>query len=91
MVGQSEAGPLISPKTLALMTANYLPGGADLTTLSRALFSEAGNAGVGFGLGFGVVIDPAKTLVQVSPLFLILGTGFKGIPMTGRSFGNRFD
>ena len=56
--------PLISPKTLALMTANHLPGGADLTTLSRALFSEAGNAGVGFGLGFGVVIDPAKTLVQ---------------------------
>ncbi|MFM9936748.1 MAG: serine hydrolase domain-containing protein [Novosphingobium sp.] len=56
--------PLISPKTLALMTANYLPGGADLTTLSRSLFSEAGNAGVGFGLGFGVVIDPVKTLVQ---------------------------
>jgi CubicO group peptidase (beta-lactamase class C family) len=56
--------PLISPKTLALMTANHLPGGADLTTLSRALFSEAGNAGIGFGLGFGVVVDPAKTLVQ---------------------------
>lgn len=55
--------PLISPKTLALMTANHLPGGADLTTLSRALFSEAGNAGIGFGLGFGVVVDPAKTLV----------------------------
>ena len=55
--------PLISPKTLALMTANHLPGGADLTTLSRALFSESGNAGVGFGLGFGVVVDPAKTLI----------------------------
>jgi CubicO group peptidase (beta-lactamase class C family) len=59
-------GPLISPKTLALMTANHLPGGHDLTTLSRALFSEAGNAGIGFGLGFGVVVDPAKTLVQGS-------------------------
>lgn len=55
--------PLISPKTLALMTANHLPGGADLTTLSKALFSESGNAGVGFGLGFGVVIDPARTLI----------------------------
>jgi CubicO group peptidase (beta-lactamase class C family) len=62
----SGGAPLISPKTLALMTANYLPGGADLTTLSRSLFSEAGNAGVGFGLGFGVVIDPVKTLVQGS-------------------------
>ncbi len=59
-------GPLISPKTLALMTANHLPGGQDLTALSRALFSEAGNAGIGFGLGFGVVVDPAKTLVQGS-------------------------
>ena len=55
--------PLISPKTLALMASNHLPGGADLTTLSKALFSESGNAGVGFGLGFGVVIDPAKTLI----------------------------
>ena len=54
---------LISPKTLALMASNHLPGGADLTTLSKALFSESGNAGVGFGLGFGVVIDPAKTLI----------------------------
>jgi CubicO group peptidase (beta-lactamase class C family) len=62
--GQTDAGPLISPATLALMTANHLPGGQDLTTLSRALFSEAGNAGIGFGLGFGVVVDPAKTLVQ---------------------------
>lgn len=59
-------GPLISPKTLALMTANHLPGGQDLTALSRALFSEAGNAGIGFGLGFGVVVDPARTLVQGS-------------------------
>ena len=59
-------GPLISPKTLALMAANHLPGGQDLTALSRALFSEAGNAGIGFGLGFGVVVDPAKTLVQGS-------------------------
>lgn len=58
--------PLISPSTLAMMTANYLPGGADLTALSRSLFSEAGNAGVGFGLGFGVVIDPARTLVPGS-------------------------
>lgn len=58
--------PLVSPKTLALMTANHLPGGADLTMLSRSLFSEAGNAGVGFGLGFGVVINPAQTLVAGS-------------------------
>ena len=57
---------LISPKTLQLMTANHLPGGADLTQVSRALFSEAYNAGAGFGLGFGMTIDPVRALVPGS-------------------------
>lgn len=57
---------LISPKTLQLMTVNHLPGGADLTQVSRALFSEAYNAGAGFGLGFGMTIDPARALVPGS-------------------------
>ena len=45
------------------MTANHLPGGQDLTQLSRSLFSEATNAGIGFGLGFAVNLDPAKVLL----------------------------
>lgn len=57
---------ILSPKTLQLMTANHLPGGADLTQMSRSLFSEAHNAGAGFGLGFGVTIDPARALVPGS-------------------------
>lgn len=57
---------LISPKTLHLMTVNHLPGGADLTQVSRALFSEAYNAGAGFGLGFGMTIDPVRALVPGS-------------------------
>ena len=52
---------IIAPKTLNLMTANHLPGGADLTQMSNSLFSEASNAGTGFGLGFAVVTDPART------------------------------
>lgn len=58
---------LIAPKTLRLMTANHLPGGRDLTDMSRSMFSEATNAGVGFGLGFAVTMDPAKTLLPGSP------------------------
>lgn len=58
---------LIAPKTLKLMTANHLPGGRDLTEMSRSMFSEATNAGVGFGLGFAVTMDPAKTLLPGSP------------------------
>ena len=48
------------------MTANHLPGGVDLTQMSQSLFSEANNAGTGFGLGFAVVTDPARTLMPAS-------------------------
>ncbi len=53
----------LSPKTVALMTANHLPGGADLTELSVSLFSESNYAGVGFGLGVAVAVDPVRTLL----------------------------
>lgn len=64
--GELDGARIISPKTLALMTANHLPGGADLTQLSQSMFSESQNAGVGFGLGFACVIDAAKTLMPTS-------------------------
>ena len=68
LLGGGELGGvrLIGPKTLALMTSNHLPGGRDLTEMSRSLFSEAGYAGVGFGLGFSVTMNPAQTLVPGS-------------------------
>ena len=52
---------LIGPKTLKLMRSNHLPGGADLADLSISLFSEATFNGVGFGLGFAMTTDVAKT------------------------------
>jgi CubicO group peptidase (beta-lactamase class C family) len=57
---------LLGPKTLALMTSNHLPGGRYLPELSRSLFSEAAYNGIGFGLGFSVTMDPAKTLIPGS-------------------------
>jgi CubicO group peptidase (beta-lactamase class C family) len=57
---------LIGPKTLALMTSNHLPGGRDLTEMSRSLFSEATYAGVGFGLGVSVTMNPSQTLIPGS-------------------------
>ncbi len=57
---------IISPKTIEMMTANHLPGGGDLTQHSKSLFSEAENAGIGFGLGFAVNIDPPATLIPGS-------------------------
>ena len=64
--GELDGARIIGPKTLDLMTANHLPGNQDLTQLSQSLFSESQNAGVGFGLGFACVIDPAKTLMPSS-------------------------
>lgn len=61
--GELDGARLVGPKTLAMMTRNYLPGGADLTQVSRSMFSEASNAGAGYGLGFGVTLDPTRTLV----------------------------
>ena len=52
---------LLGPKTVALMRANHLPGGRDLADLSVSLFSEATYQGVGFGLGFAMTTDVAKT------------------------------
>ncbi len=64
--GQANGDRFLSRKTIALMTANHLPGGQDLTQLSRSLFSEATNAGIGFGLGFAVNINPAQVLLPGS-------------------------
>ena len=64
--GELDGVRILSPKTLRLMRTNHLPDNADLTEMSSSLFSEANNAGTGFGLGFAMVIDPAKTLMPSS-------------------------
>jgi CubicO group peptidase (beta-lactamase class C family) len=65
--GELNGHRLIAPATLRLMASNHLPGGQDLTMLSRSLFSEATNAGVGFGLGFAVTFDPVRAMLTSSP------------------------
>jgi len=52
---------LLGPKTVKLMRANHLPGGRDLADISVSMFSEATYRGVGFGLGFAMTTDVAKT------------------------------
>ncbi len=61
--GALDGVRLLGRKTLDLMTVNHLPGGADLASMSKSLFSEAANAGAGFGLGFAINIDPARSMV----------------------------
>jgi CubicO group peptidase (beta-lactamase class C family) len=64
--GTLDGVRILGRKTLDLMTRNHLPGGADLQTLSRSLFSEAIYAGQGFGLGFGINLDPVKAMAPGS-------------------------
>ena len=65
MLGRGTLGDvrLVSPKTVDLMTANHLPGGKTLSDLSLSLYSEVAYAGMGFGLGFSVMVDPAASLI----------------------------
>jgi CubicO group peptidase (beta-lactamase class C family) len=64
--GELDGARLLGPRTVAYMTRNHLPGGADLEQFGRPIFSESPYRGVGFGLGFSVVIDAAanKTLTH---------------------------
>ena len=64
--GELEGTRIIGRKTLELMTMNHLPGGSDLAAMSQSLFSEAANAGTGFGLGFAVNLDPARSMIPGS-------------------------
>ena len=58
---------LSPPPRCSYMTSNHLPGGVDLETFGRPLFAETPFPGVGFGLGFGVTIDPGAGKVSPVP------------------------
>ena len=64
--GELDGARVIGRKTLELMRLNHLPGRSDLASMSKSLFSETQNAGTGFGLGFAVVQDVAKTMMPGS-------------------------
>ena len=64
--GELDGARIVGRKTIDLMTKNHLPGNSDLSTMSQSLFSEAANAGTGFGLGFAVNMDVAKSMVPGS-------------------------
>jgi CubicO group peptidase (beta-lactamase class C family) len=64
--GSYDGGRLLGPRTIAHMVRNHLPGNQDLETFGRPLFAETPLRGVGFGLGFSMVIDPARYAVVAS-------------------------
>lgn len=60
--GTLDGVQILSPKTVALFSLNYLPEGREVADMSPpGMFSESSYAGVGFSLGCGVNVDVAKT------------------------------
>ena len=65
--GELDGVRVLGPRTVAMVTRNHLPGGADLDSFGRPLYAETPYRGVGFGLGFAVVLDPVAFRSAASP------------------------
>ena len=63
--GEFEGARLLGRKTVELMTSNHLPG--DLTEMGQKSFNETTFSGIGFGLGFSVMLNPAKAKILGTP------------------------
>ena len=67
LLGKGALGStrLLGRKTVELMTMNHLNG--DMAAMGQPRFSEANYHGIGFGLGFSVMLDPAKAQIAGTP------------------------
>jgi len=63
--GELDGVRLLGRKTVELMTTNHLRG--DMAAMGQARFSESSYHGIGFGLGFSVMLDPAKAQILGTP------------------------
>jgi CubicO group peptidase (beta-lactamase class C family) len=64
--GELDGVRILGPRTLQLMTMNHLPGGKDLATMAQTA-GETAREGIGFGLGFAVLLDPAVAQIVGTP------------------------
>ncbi len=58
---------LLGRKTVEYMRLNQLPDNRDMAAMGQPVWSETSYDGIGFGLGFAVVIDPVKAHIITSP------------------------
>ncbi|MGA2530905.1 MAG: serine hydrolase domain-containing protein [Acidimicrobiales bacterium] len=62
--GELDGARILGPRTVSYMTRNHLPGGAEIAEFGNPVGEQ--EAGVGFGLGFSVVVDPQAMKVTSS-------------------------
>jgi len=60
--GEFDGARILGRKTVEWMTMNHLPGNAELSEMAVGRFAETPYDGRGFGLGFSVTTDPARSV-----------------------------
>jgi CubicO group peptidase (beta-lactamase class C family) len=65
--GELDGVRLLSRKTIDYMRLNQLPENRDMAGMGQPVWSETSYDGIGFGLGWAVVIDPVKAKFVTSP------------------------
>ncbi|MBX9931753.1 MAG: beta-lactamase family protein [Methylobacterium sp.] len=63
--GELDGMRLLGRKTVDLMLMNHL--GGDLAAMGQPRFSESSYTGIGFGLGFSIMLDPARAQIVGTP------------------------
>ena len=64
--GKLEDVQILGRKTVEYMRLNHLPDNRDMAAMGQPVWSETSYDGIGFGLGFAVVIDPVKAQIVTS-------------------------
>ncbi len=65
--GELNGERIIGSRTLAYMATNHLPDDKDLAAMGQPQFAETTMEGIGFGLGFAVLLDPKAAQVIGTP------------------------
>jgi CubicO group peptidase (beta-lactamase class C family) len=64
--GELDGQRLLGRKTVEFMRQNHLPDNRDMAAMGQPVWSETSYEGIGFGLGFAVVVDPVKAQIMTS-------------------------
>lgn len=64
--GELDGVRVLGRTTVEHMRVNHLPDGKDMAAMGQPVWSETSYDGIGFGLGFAVVLDPPKAQIITS-------------------------
>ncbi len=65
--GEYDGARILGSRTVEFMATNQLPNGGDMASIGMSSFNETTMEGIGFGLGFAVLMDPARAAILGTP------------------------